>query len=251
MAGEPQARLTIVGRPQDVALSTSTALMRWPIVYDVNGYYAALGVLPSATRRELMAAYRARDGEDDPYLTYVFKQLLNPRTRAQYDAVEPGKILVDRYVLQAISRNFNKKISAQNAANGTSTTLAEILESLLDALGKRASDSFDPASPGGLQCEASGPRQGPAAPGEARSYAFLLLGSTCDDTRRLTQWQEGVGHALADRGCHRYAVGFHGLPGRKFLVVKIAGVPAVLLHENEPVTGALITAAATAAAQPP
>jgi hypothetical protein len=84
---------------QELVCSSSLDLERWPsIVWDVNGYYWSLGVSFRATRRQLASAYRARGGEDDPYLTYVFSQLLNPDVRRRYDACSLGGLFWDRYI---------------------------------------------------------------------------------------------------------------------------------------------------------
>ncbi|MFE4863234.1 hypothetical protein, partial [Streptomyces sp. NPDC056670] len=100
-------RPQLVGRPDTAIVSTSTTLVpaRAAVAcHDVNGYYRTLGVRPDATRRQLMDAYVAQDGQADAYTTYAFKQLLNPRTRARYDAAPLGEPFSDQYVRAEIVR---------------------------------------------------------------------------------------------------------------------------------------------------
>lgn len=83
----------------ELVCSSSQELETWPsIVWDVNGYYWALGVDFRATRRQLADAYREKGGENDSYLTYVFSQLLNPEVRRRYDARPLGSVFWDKYV---------------------------------------------------------------------------------------------------------------------------------------------------------
>lgn len=93
-----------------VARSTCQEVEPWPsVVWDVNGYYHALGVGYKATRKQLLAAYVRLNGQDDDYLTYVFKQLLDPATRRRYDSAQLGSMFVDRYVeqdLKALARRL-------------------------------------------------------------------------------------------------------------------------------------------------
>jgi hypothetical protein len=95
------------------AFSTSHALDRpAAIVWDVNGYYAALGVAPSASRAALGAAYRAQQGWRSVWLTMALKTLLGPQ-RADYDAVPLGSLYLDEALLAARRRK------AHDALRGT------------------------------------------------------------------------------------------------------------------------------------
>lgn len=93
-------------RPVPVAagpfeFSTTQELERWPtIIWDVNGYYRELGVLPKATRAELKRAYQDMNGEGSVRLTHIFRQLLDPEIRAAYDASKPGSVFFDETVAQ-------------------------------------------------------------------------------------------------------------------------------------------------------
>lgn len=72
---------------------------RWPsVIYDVNAYYATLGVSPRASRREIREAYSAKKGWKFERLTYIVKQLLDSEVRRAYDACLPGSRFFDRYM---------------------------------------------------------------------------------------------------------------------------------------------------------
>lgn len=253
MAGEPAPRLQLVGSPEHVSASASTALAVRQggvlVCHDVNGYYAALRVSPTATRRELTDAYRERGGPNDAWLTHCFQQLHNRQTRAIYDARPPGQPLVDRYIVDDLRRQASLHVAAGNARTGGRKTAEDILKSL----GIEGGDPF----PASLDSEDSDRfddvegrnRQSSPQSKETSPYAYLLLDSACDDVDRLTHWQIGLGLALSHRGFHRhYAVGFHATSEQPYLVVDLGGTPALFLHEAWDVTEELIAAAATAAA---
>ncbi|MFD8650706.1 hypothetical protein [Streptomyces mirabilis] len=242
-------RLQLIGRPDAAILSTSTALVPRAAVpcHDVNGYYRALGVAPDATRRQLMDAYVARDGQNDAYLTYVFGQLLNAHTRAHYDAAPLGQPFPDRYVRDELVRRASRAAAAHNAVHGTGMTADDILKSHGLGSEEPKNEFLDSTSPERFSDDGTRDRQPSPSSPATRPYSYLLLASTCDDMSRLDQWREGLGRALADRNCPQFAVGFHGIPGRPFIVGKDVGPPVLFLHEEQPVTGELIAAAATAA----
>jgi hypothetical protein len=244
--------LQLVGHPDHVILSTGTSLV--PLraaryIDDVNGYYRALGVRPTATRRQLMAAYKARGGENDAYLTYVMGQLLNTTTRARYDATPLGQLFVDRYVTAHWLRQAQLIANRRNAANGTDETAEDILKSLGVGQSDPRDEFLDSAPADGFDDDGTRDRQPSPQPPAAWSYSYLLLASTCSDTHRLALWQGGLGRALADQGIRQFAVGFHGASDLPYLVAKDLGIPVVFLHENVQVTGELIAAAATAAVE--
>lgn len=92
--------------------STENALVPWPaVVWDVNGYYHALGVGFNATRKQLMRGYNARDGQSSDYLTYVFAQLLDEAVRRSYDACPLGTKFFDRYIEEEIRRRAVEQAS--------------------------------------------------------------------------------------------------------------------------------------------
>ncbi|MFE0490174.1 J domain-containing protein [Streptomyces griseoaurantiacus] len=243
--------LRIVGPPENAVLSTSTALepappRPAPVVHDVNGYYATLGVPTDATRRQLREAYQALDGQSSVELTRIFKTLINPKLRAAYDAQQTATTYFDASSVEILLRQAALHAARQNAEHGTEITARDILSTLAERLGKPILEFLASPSTASFHDEGTRGRQ-PSPPLDAWAYSYLLLDSTCDDVDRLAQWQQRLARALADRDCPQFTVGFHGIPGRPFLVAKDLGTPVFFLHEERPVTEELIAAAATAA----
>ena len=103
--------------------ATAQALERWPtIVWDVNSYYAALGVSPRSSRAELRMAYQTKQGWRSPRLTYILGQLLDPDIRAAYDSCRAGDTFFDRYVAEWF---HNELIKDSVAKEGRLLTLDE------------------------------------------------------------------------------------------------------------------------------
>jgi hypothetical protein len=88
--------------------SSCTELEISPLIcWDVCGYYAALGVPWTASRRELVDAYTRCGGPDSEHLTYVLKQLLREggQLRRRYDRAPLGELFkedkdVELYLLR-------------------------------------------------------------------------------------------------------------------------------------------------------
>lgn len=243
--------LRIAGRPEHIIISTSTALVPAapppaPVVHDVNGYYARLGVPPTASKREIREAYQALDGQSDAELTEIFKVLINRERRAAYDAKQPGTTFVDRAAVQTILRQAAARAAQENAEYGTGRTARDIIETLAEETGNPVLQFLASGSTEGFDDDGTRGRHPSSSPPAAWSYSYLLLASTCEDVARLAQWQEGLAQALAGRGYTHFAVGFHAASTQQFLVMRDLGIPVVFLHEEATVTGELITAAATA-----
>lgn len=242
--------LQLVGRPEHAIVSTSTALVPVPprpapIVHDVNGYYARLGVPPTASKREIREAYQALDGQSSVELTRIFKTLINAEQRAAYDAKQPGSTYFDAAAVETVLRQAAVQAARQNAEYGTEITARDILSSLAERTGKPLLEFLASGSQGSFDDDGERDRHPSPSPSTSWAYSYLLLGSTCDDTARISQWQVGLARSLAGR-CPHFAVGFHSMPGRPFLVAKDLGTPVFFLHEDQPVTEELIAAAATA-----
>ncbi len=87
--------------------STSKTLSKWPmIIWDVNGYYASLGVSPFATKREIKEAYQLLNGHESDRLTYIVKQLLDSSIRRAYDACQPNSRFFDKYEMEFVRRTM-------------------------------------------------------------------------------------------------------------------------------------------------
>lgn len=98
----------LFGRTHLADTSTCTDLAPRPdpeVIWDVNGYYRALGVpfphrsgpYSPATRRTLAQAFQAADGLDDRWKTYCLNQLLDPAVRPVYDRMPLGQPYMDSY----------------------------------------------------------------------------------------------------------------------------------------------------------
>lgn len=108
--------------------STGMELVSWPsVVWDVNGYYHALGVGFRATRKQLLRAYHVKNGQNDEYLTYVFSQLLNAKVRQQYDSCPLGGLFIDRYVISELRKKAVQR-AAQMRREGLETTAEDVLD---------------------------------------------------------------------------------------------------------------------------
>jgi hypothetical protein len=243
--------LRINGRPEHIIISTSTALAPVrrrpaPVVHDVNGYYRKLGVQPTATKREIREAYQALDGPNDGELTAIFKVLINRDKRAAYDAKQPGSTFIDRAAVETILRQAALHASRENAEYATGRTARDIVQTLAEETGNPVLQFLASGSTEGFDDDGDRDRHPSSNPPAAWPYSYLLLASTCDDVDRLAQWRAGLAQALTGRGCPHFAVGFHAVNNLPFIVAKDIGLPVVFLHEEARVTGALITAAATA-----
>ncbi|MEU9405648.1 hypothetical protein AB0E08_08075 [Streptomyces sp. NPDC048281] len=245
------AGLQISGRPEHIIISTSTALVPAeprpaPVVHDVNGYYARLGVAPTATKREIREAYQALDGQSDVELTEILRVLINRERRAAYDRKPPGSTFIDRAAVDTILRQAAIHAARENAEFGTGRTARDIIETLAEETGNPVLHFLASGSADGFDDGGTRDRHPSSDPPAAWPYSYLLLASTCDDVDRMARWREGLAQALAGRGCTHFAVGFHAVSDQPFIVERGLGIPVVFLHEEAMVTGELITAAATA-----
>jgi hypothetical protein len=243
--------LRISGRPEHIIISTSTALVPAPlhpapVVHDVNGYYARLGVPPTASKREIREAYQAMNGPNDAELTEIFKVLINRERRAAYDAKQSGTTFVDRAAVTTVLRRAAAQAAQENAEFGTGRTARDIIETLAEETGNPVLQFLASGSTESFDDDGTRDRHPSSNPPAAWPYSYLLLASTCDDVDRLARWREGLAQALTGRGCTHFAVGFHAASDLPFLVDRGIGIPVVFLHEEATVTGELITAAATA-----
>jgi hypothetical protein len=108
--------------------STSMALVPVvPVCHDVNGYYRELGVDWRASRKELMQAYMAKDGQSSVRLTYVFKQLLDPLIREAYDKSPKGDFFLDDYTEASLKRRAAEE-AGRRAQLNPDTTIQDVLD---------------------------------------------------------------------------------------------------------------------------
>lgn len=194
-------------------------------VADVNGYYRALGVHPKATRKELREAYDRLDGQNSPYLTYVFKQLLDPDVRASYDRRPLGPPMSDLFVVEAFRRTIR-----QNAS-------AEQLERINDFEEWLLAKSETP-EPDSLQASLDDPSHDVHDEGASPDtgnylYAHYLYRSTASTTEHLPRWQSLVIQACRSQGIEvSLALGFHHAAEHPWLVQQVGYSLVLFFHEG-------------------
>lgn len=237
--------------------SSSTALSVLPgVIFDVNGYYRELGVKTNATRKDLRLAYQAADGQSSPRLTYIFRQLLQPEVRFEYDCTPLGHLFFDDYV-EAWAKNQMQDRLRQR--------LRDLYEAGVDP------DSIDTsviqrdvAAEMGFQVEENVPETGEDTPSEvvdsdpaagqdsSRPAEFLFayyLWATrprqdAERLGRLAEWQHLLIRALARQDVNiRFSVGFHGKP-HDWLQAEIGYRTVFLLGDQVEPTEALATTVA-------
>jgi hypothetical protein len=172
-----------------------------PVIWDVNGYYAALGVSPYATRRELRQAYEALGGPDDRYLTYVFHQLLNRATRRKYDAMTLGEVFLDDIVAEEMRRRAAAE-SGRRSDKGEEVSADDIL----DEWGYTILNDEESAELDRLD---SSPAPGKDRPyQESWGYSYYLWRTWERDAALLKLWQALLVRKLSEAGHSiRFAVG--------------------------------------------
>jgi hypothetical protein len=171
--------------------------------WDVCGYYVALGVRWTATKREVRLAYVAacarEDGqEQDEYLTYVLAQLSDERVRRAYDLTPLGAVfLLDKYVAMRIKKAAAAEASRRMAGGEEATT-----EDVLDEMGLHE----EPPRPGhgdGEEPPQEEPQQAPASRWRLQWGHYVLSGAqgaAAAGAVLLEAWQGMVAAALRERG---------------------------------------------------
>lgn len=184
-------------RGRSAAFSTCLAVEPFPsFIWDVNGYYAALGVSPWATRREIREAYQAKEGWTDVRLTHIVRQLLNEKIRADYDAVPLGSTFFDRFVEETVRREMEREAFNERAFDPDAET--EPID--LDASLNKAFQVVDTAS-GREQYAETG-------------WGYYLWASNCRDVERLARWRHYLAETIGREGrIIQIAVGFMSTPG--------------------------------------
>jgi hypothetical protein len=205
--------------------STSTALVPVQrICHDVNGYYRELGVNWRATRRELAVAYMARNGMASSRLTYIFKQLLNPKVREAYDRTGPGGEFLDDYTQTDLKRRASDEAVRRSTLGQTASA-----DDIMDEWGYVTvpEDGIDSVSPMGKD---RGQRRN--GPWNYSYYAWKTSGYLQNE-ERLQQWQELLSMAAArQRVAPVLAIGLTAMSDRPFMLEDINGKPVVFFPEE-------------------
>lgn len=192
--------------------------------WDVNGYYRELGVHPDATRRELMQAYVACNGQESPRLTYCFKQLLNPKIRKEYDATPLGEPYLDEYTQDEL-RKAAARESVKRCTVGEYVTPAEVLDEWGYELNDGLEDAPTPPKPRRKNFE--------------YKYYAWQTSEYLQDEERLAEWQSVLVSQAAQMGIKKkIAIGVTSLeaPGSFVIQKDSQGNPIIYLAENCEIT---------------
>lgn len=166
--------------------SSCVGLQCWPlVVWDVNAYYAELGIPWTASRKEIKEAYQRRRGDTSDRLTYIVKQLLDPEVRAAYDTCQPGSVFFDRYIAAYVK---DQMLRDHVAEHGRILSFEEAEDLNTVDLSKYMNRPFDTVTPGEQN-----------VPSRWR-WGFYLWATDDYDTAKLRQWQELLIEALARKG---------------------------------------------------
>jgi hypothetical protein len=171
-----------------------------PPVWDVNGYYADLGIATDASRREIKEAYQALRGHESERLTYVVKQLLNDDVRARYDTTPLGSVFFDDYIKARVKDRIAEQVKTmrEKASEVEEADLFEEID-LDEMLNARSFEVVDSGSQRG---------ENPEQP-VWHHYVWQTGGR-----RHLAPWLALLGQAFTEQGVHeRIAVGFHRVRG--------------------------------------
>lgn len=224
-----------------VTTSTCTALVQLSSVRvgDPNRYYWALGIkwpTRAITKKQLMRAYQRMRGYSSPWLTYCFKQLLNPAVRAEYDSRPLGRPISDRYTVAALRREAKLWALQEGVRTGIAHDPDDFLEKEL-----------------GIVLDADGNVMGKADPAIERHvstsgwpYAFYLWRSRKHDDGPLSVWQSMLVSAFSDQGLSmQIAVGYCGDTPESWTESFHSGNLVFFLHEDAIPTRELAEAAAS------
>jgi hypothetical protein len=208
--------------------SSGVTLMPYrPHVWDVNGYYNSLGVLPWASRREIREAYQALDGQSDERLTYIAKVLLNRDTRRDYDAVPLGRFYLDRYVIDRI-----RKAEVENARVAQEAGYeVEMDDSATpESVEERIRDEYESDSQ--ELDDRSETRQTVGIDGWPwRLHAWQYCPDLINEMDTIRRWQQVLGEAMRECGQkRRFSVGLHALDSRACIVQETEEGPVFYLR---------------------
>lgn len=226
-APHPGPAVRIAGRTGDgdlvlavgdgpLACSSSRVLApRVIVIWDVNGFYAALTVSPTAGRGELASSYVRLNGAASSYLTMVLRILLDRAQRRVYDSLVPGQRFKDPQTVYEMRRAELRRNG--NARTETPETLYEMAERTPYL------EQPDPDQAPGTLPEPD------ADPDVPWGYAHYLMGTPGAPETGLAAWQQLIIAALDDGGAPLcFAVGY-ARPGTEPVVAVLGAVPAAFL----------------------
>lgn len=210
--------------------------------WDPNRYYRSLGIAwpyVTATRRDITRGFQTVGGEDDHWLMYCLKQLLNPEVRAAYDATPLGKEFYDDVFVQQRMRHSAANEAQKRSMEGDYTTVDEVLDERGFAR-LTPEEEAEIARQRALDATTSSGRD--STVGGPWLYAYYLWRTTFQDTDLLAQWQEALIRE-ADRSIPTIAVGLMAEQEDRFIITEVDGQQIVFLNWNEAVSSELAAAA--------
>lgn len=203
-----------------------------PIVlkWDANGYYKALGVGVDATRAELREAYLKADGQESPWLTYCFKQLLNSQVRAAYDATPLGEPFLDEYTQAEIKLKAARRAMKETQA-GRATTADEVM----NEWGYKVQEAAE-----GTEPDVSPPPPRPSAQTFAYGYYVWKIKALMH-SHRMADWQSALVSEAVKMGIKiEIAIGTTSLAEKGTLIERDPqGRPIIYLNESTKITDKL------------
>jgi hypothetical protein len=202
-----------------VDMSTQMAMEpAWDLIWDVNGYYRALGLTwPfDDDRKALRLAYQDRNGQDDEYLTYVIKQLLQPKVRKAYDKMPLGSRFRDKYVMEEEKRLLSKTAKELSEAEGKLITVDDLVNEINEdrAIRERIERRKQLHNP-------------------TWEWGFYLLKTRKSEYENLISWQEFLTHAFHARGVVKViSIGYIGDSKQPFVVKTWSGKTIFFLSDE-------------------
>lgn len=236
---EPPAEVERYDMPQKAGsgpleASSCVGLVRLPeVIWDVNGYYRALGFkwpFTGITKKDLRLAYYYGGGEGSRYLTAVLKVLLDARERREYECAPFGERHLDSYQKVLVFEEVKRKAARKNPSTDTRATQRDLLKEM---------GLEDPE-------EAHYPNeQYPSGEGVGHDedllieqpwrWSYYRWGTGRADSAKLGRWQELLVSQLAALEVRtKFCVGFIGYrrTQSRFVVARTYGVRTVYLRED-------------------
>jgi hypothetical protein len=217
------------------ASSCVTMTVTPEIIWDVNGYYRALGFewpFTGITKKALRLAYHGLDGEKSVYLTQVLKLLLNETERRKYDAAPFGRQHMDIIQVEALLAMVKRMAAAIKPSNDTRATQREILKQM----GFNLPDPDAEHYPNGQYPDGQDSCKDEDLLIETFwRWGYYRWGTGCTDITRLGRWQELLVSQLAAlEVTTKVCVGYigRGRTDSRFVVARTYGVRTVYLRED-------------------
>lgn len=235
----------LFGREDMADTSTSTALTVTPaVIWDVNGYYRALGIpFPHrpVTRGTLARAHMAAGGLDDRWKTYCLNQLLDATVRPVYDRRPLGEPYLDDYWDEWFRKQARLELGRRIALGEVIAEDAEGPEAVTEVLQEWGLKTLGPDQVGS---SGNAPTVAPQ-PQKTTSliWSYYLwrcsFASVARRADRLDTWRTLLVAAFREAGIHdfRFRVGFLGKEPNPWMRVAWEGHQVFFLHKDqEPTT---------------